>query len=135
MTDLQIFVILISTTKYTSNKNMCTWLTMWPCAVTIYCMAVSDEVNLYFGLIRFLVNKATITDYLWAFWLFLFTSDPNLYLLCIKICVVKCERNVSHVRLRGDANFKALLPHHFVNIGYSTTIEYVYISPCNFLEA
>jgi len=40
---------------------------MWSCAVTTYCMAVYDEVNLYFGLIRFLVNKATITDYLWAF--------------------------------------------------------------------
>lgn len=116
MTDLQIFVILISATKYTSSKNMCTWLTIWWCAVTTYFMAVSDEVNLYFGLIRVLVNKATITDYLWAFWLFVLTFDPSLYLLCIKISVVKCERSVSQVRLRGEANFKAPLPHYFVNI-------------------
>jgi len=67
MTDLQVSVILISKTKYISSKNMCTWLTIWWCTVTTYYMAVSDEVNLYFGLIRFLVNKATITDYLWGF--------------------------------------------------------------------
>jgi len=48
---------------------------------------------------------------------------------------MKCERSVSQVRFRGESTFKAPLPHHFVNIGYTTTIEYVYISPRNFLEA
>jgi hypothetical protein len=67
--------------------------------------------------------------------LIVLTFDLSLYLLCIKIRVMKCERNVSQVRLRGEANFKAPLPHHFVNIDYTTTIKYVYISPSNFPEA
>jgi hypothetical protein len=45
---------------------------------------------------------------------------------------MKCERSVSQVKLWSEANFKAPLLQHFVNIGFTTTIEYVHISPRNF---